>query len=195
MIWILGSSIVKRASDHVRGRPIGANLGLERHGCSVTWIGHPGLVMDQAVNIVHAMLGWSRPPAYLVIHCGGNDIGTLNCYDLRHYIKDILSYIMHLLPDTIIVWSSILPRFSYRFCPDTVEMEKVRSRVNRSVIRFVVRNGGRAIKYPDFQDKHPGLYCDDVHLSYIGNDLFINSLQGAFETFLRNHFVPVYPHD
>ena len=47
----------------------------------------------------------------------------------------------------------------------------------------MVSEGGRAIKHPDFQDKHPALFSDNTHLSFIGNDIFLNSFQGAFETY------------
>ena len=56
-----------------------------------------------------------------------------------------------------------------------------------------VSEGGRAIKHPDFQDKNPPLFSDNTHLSFIGNDIFLNSFQGAFETFLNYPNVKVYP--
>jgi hypothetical protein len=35
----------------------------------------------------------------------------------------------------------------------------------------------------DFEDKYNGLFAkDDVHLSFIGYDIFINTLQGALES-------------
>ena len=78
---------------------------------------------------------------------------------------------------------------------NTVAMEDARARINRGVIRSVVSEGGggRAIKHPDFQDNHPALFSDNTHLSFIGNDIFLNSFQGAFETFLNYPNVKVYP--
>jgi hypothetical protein len=38
-------------------------------------------------------------------------------------------------------------------------------------------------------DKHPAWFKKDgVHLSFIANDIFLNQIQGALETFLK------YPH-
>jgi hypothetical protein len=43
---------------------------------------------------------------------------------------------------------------------------------------------GYVIKYPDFDDRYPALFSDDgVHLSLIGNDIFIDQIQSALETF------------
>ena len=49
----------------------------------------------------------------------------------------------------------------------------------------MVSEGGRAIKHSDFQDKHPALFSDSTHLSFIGNDILLNSSQGVFETFFK----------
>ena len=103
---------------------------------------------------------------------------------------------MQLLPNTRVVWSCILPRRGYRYSLLKIS-EKCRNRINRFMIEFATQHGGKAIKYPDFQDRYPGLFRkDEVHLSNIGNDLFLNALQGAFDTFLSsNCFALVYPVD
>ena len=74
-------------------------------------------------------------------------------------------------------------------------MEKVRIRVNRKLIRFMKITGGKAIRYPDFNDKSPFLFSDGTHLSCIGNDIFVNTIQSAFEMFIRNPTIRVFPFD
>ena len=91
------------------------------------------------------------------------------------------------------VWSCILPRLKWRYSDNAVAMEDARARINRGVIGSVVSEGGRAIKHPDFQHEHPALFSDNTHLSFIGNDIFLNSFQGALETFLNYPNVKVYP--
>jgi len=193
MVWIVGSSIIKWVFEHAWSRPVGTNLGLQRYGYSVLWVGHPGLKVAQVLNLVHALLNWRRPPAFLVIYAGGNDIGNMRCGLLRYNIKLIVKQLMQLLPNTTIVWSSILPRLRYRSSKNTKAMENCRTRINRSLIDYVIKYGGKAIKYPEFNDRYPGLFFDDVHLSFIGNDLFLNTIQGAFDTFLHNFYLSVYP--
>ena len=48
-----------------------------------------------------------------------------------------------------------------------------------------IKYGGSTIKYPDFKDKYPELFQEEVHLSFIGNDLFINTIQGAFDSSIQ----------
>ena len=74
-------------------------------------------------------------------------------------------------------------------------MGRNRNRINREIIRFLTHQGHRAIKHPDFQDMSPGLFADDgVHLSFVGNDIFLNTIQAAMETFLTTN-ASVYPSD
>ena len=69
-------------------------------------------------------------------------------------------------------------------------MEITRKRVNTGVRSYLLKIGG----YPDFDDKHPALFKKDgVHLSFIANDIFLNQIQGALETFLKYTYCLVYP--
>jgi hypothetical protein len=46
------------------------------------------------------------------------------------------------------------------------------------------------IEYPGFDDKLPALFDPDgTHLSFIGNDIFINAIQGALETFFKYPYI------
>ena len=74
-------------------------------------------------------------------------------------------------------------------------MENIRTRTNRAIIKHMGQNDGKAIKHPGFNDKHPGLYEDSCHLSFIGNDIFVNTFQGALFTFISYPEVKVYPLD
>ena len=198
-IWMVGSSLIEKAHTHVKRRPMGVNLSLsDRYGVNVLWAGSSGLHFKFVINLCQALkncyFSMGLPtPLYLVIHAGGNDIGRTPTGSLRKYICAVLTYLKVLLPGTVIVWSCILPRLKWRHSDNTVAMEDARARINRGVIRSVVSEGGRAIKHPDFQDKHPALFSDNTHLSFIGNDIFLNSFQGAFETFLNYPNVKVYP--
>lgn len=49
-------------------------------------------------------------------------------------------------------------------------------------------SGGRVIKHVDITHDCKGLFRPDgVHLEDIGNAIFLNTLQGALETFLGGH--------
>ena len=197
MIWFIGSSLISKAYQHVKSRPLGDNLGLQHYGYNVIWVGHPGLKFTQVSNLCHSLINANprSPPAYLIIHAGGNDIGWIEGGVLRQYIKDTIYYLQALLPYTCIIWSCILPRIKWRYSSNTKAMEKIRTRINREIIRAIVMNGGKAIKHPDFDDKSPGLFEDSCHLSFIGRDLFQNTFQVALDTFINYPDVKVYPSD
>ena len=144
------------------------------------------------------LLQMDYAPSYFVLHAGGNDVGRISCLDLCVKLigkEGIIYQLQSLMPHTIIVWSCILPRLRWRYSDNTKAMEDVRKRVNRDIIRFMKLNGGKAIRYPDFNDKSSSLFHDDTHLSFIGNDIFVNTIQSAFDTFICNPNVNVFPFD
>ena len=105
MIWIVGSSLVKKAFTYVKSRPLGDNLGLRSYGYNVIWVGHPGLSFTQVDGICRALNNYSgnNHPRYLVVHAGGNDIGWLNARALRQLMMKTMSNLMSLFPNTCIV--------------------------------------------------------------------------------------------
>uniref|UniRef100_A0A8W8P187 Tyr recombinase domain-containing protein n=1 Tax=Magallana gigas TaxID=29159 RepID=A0A8W8P187_MAGGI len=77
--------------------------------------GNGGMKSHQLIRKVRTLLKYEEAPSMLVIHCGGNDIGQiLKFVELRATIKRILDKLVVLLPNTILVWSQILPRLHWR---------------------------------------------------------------------------------
>ena len=76
-------------------------------------------------------------------------------------------------------------------------MENVRKRINRELKRFMKINGGKAIRYPDFNDNSPTctLLHNHTHLSFIGNAIFVNTIQNAFDMFICSPNIQVFPFD
>ena len=69
-----------------------------------------------------------------------------------------------------------------------------RKRLNRGLRTYLLQNNSCAIAHPDFDDSYSALYDDDgVHLSFIGKDIFINTIQEALFQFLRYPKCNVYP--
>lgn len=64
---------------------------------------------------VRSLLKVEDPPHYLLVHCGGNDIGQEDkCVVLRENIKKGLDKLQNLLPNTTLIWSQVLPRLQWR---------------------------------------------------------------------------------
>jgi len=96
------------------------------------------------------------PPTFLVLHVSGNNIGITRIWFLCNQLKNIIFWLKTILPDTILVWSQILPRCSWRFSNDLRAMEKCRYRLNNSISSFVLGLGGRYIHYPEIRKKTIG---------------------------------------
>ncbi|XP_052711628.1 uncharacterized protein LOC128185949 isoform X4 [Crassostrea angulata] len=93
-----------------------------------------------------------------------------------------------LLPNTLIVWSHILPRSNWRQSLSTIEGENSRRRINSAIATFVLKKlNGASIKYPDIQITQKRLCrLDGVHLSDLGNNIYINSLKNAIVQFVTS---------
>ena len=194
-IWVVGSSIVVKAGDHAAIRPTGSHLGFDRVGCRFVWAGSSGMKWAAVVPTINMLVRYRRRiPSVLLIHCGGNDIGEAPNGALLYHMRFSLAIISRMLPKTSVVYSYILPRHDWRFSNNVEKMETTRKRVNRGMRSYLLKIGGYIIKHPDFDDKHIGLYQNDgVHLSFIGNDIFLNQIQGAKETFTISSNCLEYP--
>ena len=126
----------------------------------------------------------NRFPAYIIVQAHGHGIGVIiRARDLRNFIRQTMTNVITLFPNSCVAWPSILPRLRWRYSENTEAIEHIRTRINRAIIKHMGQNGGKAIQQSDFNDKHPGLYEDPCHLSFIGNDIFVNTFQCALFTF------------
>ncbi|XP_071173895.1 uncharacterized protein [Mytilus edulis] len=193
-IWIIGSSIIKRASDHTENRPTGTNLGFDKKGYNIIWLGLSGMKWFNVDRTIDATFSWRGVPSILIIHCGGNDL--VNCCngELLFHMRSTFHYLKCTMPNTLIIWSFILPRLSWRGALNNDKIEKSRRRINRGVRSYISKIGCKTIKHLDFEDKHQALFAaDGVHLSFLGNDIFINTIQTAIDLFIDNSSRTLYP--
>jgi hypothetical protein len=147
---------------------------------------------NHLTSLIQGLLNVYGFPSAVLIHCGGNDIGHTEtpCGLLTYQIKvTFVSSFIEILPGCPIIWSSILPRIKWRLSTITTKMEKkTRRRINRHVRSYFLNKNCYVIEYPGFDDKLPALFDPDgTRLSFIGNDIFINAIQGALETFFKYH--------
>lgn len=192
-IWIIGSSIIKRAWLHARIRPGGTNLGLERIGVNIFWQGYGGMKLWQVKRKVRTLLRFEDAPSYLMIHCGGNDIGEFSVLQTRKSAKTVINFLKNTLPNTKIIWSHVLPRQNWLHSQNAHAMERCRTRLNGHAASECLRSGGASVKYPDIKLTNDSLWnVDGVHLSNIGNDVLLNGIQGALEDIVV-HGAKMYP--
>ncbi|XP_061188009.1 uncharacterized protein LOC133196083, partial [Saccostrea echinata] len=186
-IWIIGSSLIYWAQKYAQQRA-NSNLGFESY--RIIWHGIRGMVWSQFYPTIQKKLKNNNPPTVLVIYCGGNDIGNPHSTlkGLQMYMKSTIVNISQLMPKTIIVWSHILPRSNWTLCLSNKDGENWRRRINSALATFVVKKAcGASIKYPDILIRHVSLFRKDgIHLSDLGNDIFVNSVRNALGLFLSS---------
>ncbi|KAK3102187.1 hypothetical protein FSP39_009460 [Pinctada imbricata] len=190
---MVGSSIIKHAFVRARSAYGGANLSLDRFNASVWWQGQSGLVWKQLERKLLYLLKFEDAPQIILLHCGGNDIGKEKSIILRHRMVDTLLRLHKHFPNTMFVWSQILPRFKWRSFVPSKTLNKARVRLNRKMANLILSLGGAYIRYPELCEENMGFFADDkVHLSDLGNDMFLHHLQQGLQTFLMKN-CNVYP--
>nr|XP_034336141.1 uncharacterized protein LOC117692458 [Crassostrea gigas] len=131
-VWVIGSSIVKRASIASRERKGGLNLGIVK--TEIWWQGYGGMVLSQLLPKLRVLRRIENDPDVLIIHCGANSLGLIELKSLLEKLQDTLEQIAKLFPRSKLVWSNLLPRFNWRYSEDIRAMEDSRKRVNREAI-------------------------------------------------------------
>lgn len=181
---MVGSSIVRNAFIFARKRPGGANLGLLN--TSIWWQGYGGLGLFELVGKLKLLkkVSGEVDPDILVLHCGANDIGRVQLHILLSKVTEVLQGVRNLFPKSIIVWSQLLLRTSWRYSDNVLAMNRACRRLNSHAAKLCVEHKGYYIRHADinagFYNSHI-LSHDGVHLSDLGNDLFLNQLRASID--------------
>ena len=183
-MWIVGSSIIKYAFLEARQRPGGVNLSLQRLGVNIWWQGRSGLTLSKLRNHIRTMMNLEDPPNYILVHIGGNDLGNIRLGYLHYLLERFMSWLSVQLPETALIWSQILPRLKWRSSENTDAMDKGRRRLNSSIGAYMTKHGGCYLRYPDIKATHKFISNDDVHLTKLGNSIFLNIIQGGLEAII-----------
>ncbi|KAJ8313074.1 hypothetical protein KUTeg_010447 [Tegillarca granosa] len=187
-IWIIGSSIISRAFVRAKQSSFRKNLQLDGFNASVLWQGKPGMKWGDLIIQIKHLLTMIDPPKFLVLHCSGNDISSYEkSIELMHRICFTIKVLWHMLPNTKLIWSQILPRLKWRNERNHKAVNKSRVRINSYIAKFIISNGGLYIRYPEIIQSNVGMFDNNkVHLSQLGNDIFLYRLQQALQVFITS---------
>ncbi|CAC5383632.1 unnamed protein product [Mytilus coruscus] len=98
--WIL---LDTKASSHSQMRPLGNDLGLHKLGYKLMCAGMSDMSVYNVVPIVENLIHcWGLADAVL-LHCGGNDIGLVNCAKLLFDIKFMLDIVGRMVNGTFFI--------------------------------------------------------------------------------------------
>lgn len=84
-VWIVGSSIIKRAAMSAVSRQGGLNLNLEN--TSVLWQGYSGMKLQDLNTRLSTLLTLEDRPEFLIIHCGANNVGQKTTEELLELLS------------------------------------------------------------------------------------------------------------
>ena len=131
---------------------------------------------------IKLLLRYENPPEILIIHCGGNDIGKTPLLGLRKNMAKTVHLIGTMLPNTKLGWSCILPRTCWRFSKNPKSQNIAAKRINNFMSHLFDIIGGFYIKYQELSWDCTSLFRKDgVHLSELGNDIFLYRLQSKLQ--------------
>jgi hypothetical protein len=51
IVWIVESSLIQSAFEHTNNRQAGANLGLEKYGVQLVWVGMRGMKWENVTDL------------------------------------------------------------------------------------------------------------------------------------------------
>jgi lysophospholipase L1-like esterase len=147
------------------------------------------MTWKQFTPAVGSYLDRHPSPGMILIQVGSNDLGSTKGFELVHDIECDLLRLRVLLPDVKIVWSELL-----HTAREGKAMEKTRKRVNLAVKNIVLGVGGYVIKHNNIRARDINLFRNDgTHLSDIGINVYLNTIQGALESFLSSNGPRVFP--
>ncbi|XP_056022078.1 uncharacterized protein LOC130054967 [Ostrea edulis] len=179
---VYGSSIIKRAFQRASLSTEKSHLGLRRLNYHILWQGKGGLTWKKLFPRIQLLRRFESLPEILIIHCGGNDIGNVPLLELRLRMKETFQRIWSELPNTLLGWSHILPRFSWRYSKNVKSQNIAVRRINSFMSKLFVVNNGFYISYPEISWDSSGLFVNDgVRLSELGNDLLLFNLQSKLQ--------------
>ena len=145
-------------------------------------VARPNWTLSKIRQQMNVMMRLEDPPDFIIIPIGVNDIGNVRIGYLQLKLKQFITWVSEQLPHASIVFSQILPRSEWRYSEDIETMEKCRRRLNSTVAAFSINKGGYYIHYPDI--KPCRIFLEDgVHLTNLGNEVFLNIIQGAIDAF------------
>ncbi|XP_053575543.1 uncharacterized protein LOC128664760 [Bombina bombina] len=135
--WIVGHSYIYWARKAAASTDQGTQLKMNEETVKLRWFGTRGLRWDQLLKKIVDYARLFRPPAILIVHAGGNDLGFLSQKDLLDRIKRDLVRLRELFPDMVIVWSDIEPRSVWRAAWDVKKLEASRKKVAQTQIHQI----------------------------------------------------------
>lgn len=123
-------------------------------------------------------------PDVLLLHAGGNDIGSFPMRNLIKCMKQDMLCFWDAYPRLLLIWSEIIQRKKWRGAVSRSALNRARVKINKAVSKFVRLNGGLVVRHCVLEGLEY-IGTDGVHLTDVGRDIFNFGLAEALECGLR----------
>lgn len=128
--------------------------------------------------LLHEIYHLRSPPSVVIIHLGEDDLYHSNNTSFIISMKNDLGILKRAFPDTVIVWSSLLPRHNWRKNQKPECMELVQKDINKVMVNYCNKIGVHFLSHNLITSDKANLFLPDVNdLSDEGADIFIADLK------------------
>lgn len=116
-------------------------------------------------------------PHYIVLHFGANDIGRIDASQWHKALRATVATLQAKYPQSVLIYSDMLPRKTWRYGPSSVAANSARKRFQRRARGIFFKAGGSVIRHPRLEHNLGLLAPDGVHLTEAGLETFIADLE------------------
>ncbi len=193
-LWIVGDSHIARAKRQAKYRPGGYNLNLLDLNLKVHWEGQGGAQLEDLDTLVsQALAKHGKPPYMLIVHLGTNDFDATSRMGMFHKNTAAMTYCLSNLPDTVIIFSEMLPRrFYVSWDGDQREADKQRRKVNGEFASKLNSHELRFIRHNNINPFDRQQYDGILHLSPTGYRMLLDNFENAIRHFFDDHWAFVH---
>ena len=138
--------------------------------------------MEGLIPMIEKSLLTQPLPQIFIIQLGSNDLGIVKGKELIELILRLRTLYL----DLKLIWSEILQRRYWHNANKQVAIETSRKRVNLAIKNIFLDEiqKGCIIRHPNITVKEKSLFrYDGVHVSDVGNNIYLNNIQGTLEAF------------
>ncbi|XP_072014997.1 uncharacterized protein [Amphiura filiformis] len=191
IVWLVGSSVLCQAARYVAQGPVG--LGLMLNQAELVWHGNDNLDWAEFGPLLTRLMGTSISPNVLVVHMDALELAKVSFQDLAQQAVESLIEFNKRNPNCRIIWSEALPCCHYPGSIAKMTMEQVRINYNVMCGKLVLSLGGQVIKHSAIRPETSALFDEDMmHLSDLGNNIFLNNLRRGLAFLLNEPKTKIY---
>ncbi|XP_044134386.1 uncharacterized protein LOC122945814 isoform X1 [Bufo gargarizans] len=180
VVWIFGDELIQLAERRSAFRHSTVNLGYSAE-FSINWFSFADLKISDIFKNVSLIYSKMSKPDLFILHIGSFDLGKIKTHLLIYELKELLCKICYLLDGVVLVFSDIIPKFSW-FNSELSFLETIRKRINKKMEIYLKEIGHGNYRHVELEGFVRGLYQEkDDQLSDIGCDIFISDLQNIID--------------